>query len=176
MVPIETERLLLREWHENDLQDLLELLQDERVAKCSGGRTILDVDDCRNSLHCFMKSGLSWAISLHSSDKVIGFIGIDNISLDKNHDHLNSCYIGYTINTDYWNKGFATEATKALIKHLLEIEQRDEIWTSHYNFNSQSKRVIEKCGFIYRFSKEKSLKTLDGKIVQELCYSITKQN
>ena len=50
----------------------------------------------------------------------------------------------------------------------------DLIWCGHFDFNSKSKRVIEKCGFKYRFQKIEKLKLLDNKEVTTLYYNIFK--
>ena len=51
----------------------------------------------------------------------------------------------------------------------------DVIWCGHFDFNNNSKRVIEKCGFKYKFSKVDKLHLLDNKEVTTLFYSITKE-
>lgn len=48
------------------------------------------------------------------------------------------------------------------------------IWTSHYDFNIRSKRVINKCGFQHKFNKSTTVKVLDNRIVTELFYCIIK--
>jgi [ribosomal protein S5]-alanine N-acetyltransferase len=50
----------------------------------------------------------------------------------------------------------------------------DLIWTSHYDFNAKSKRVIDKCGFDYKFIRDKTVKVLENRTVTELFYSLTK--
>ncbi len=41
------------------------------------------------------------------------------------------------------------EAVKAVIQYLFETEKLDFIMVGHFDFNRQSARVIEKCGFEY---------------------------
>ena len=48
----------------------------------------------------------------------------------------------------------------------------DLIWCGHYDFNNNSKRVIEKCGFKYKFTRKKILERLDNIEVNVLYYSI----
>lgn len=75
---------------------------------------------------------------------------------------------------DFWGYGYATEATQALIKNLFQFCDLDLIWTRHYDFNTRSRKVIDKCGFTYEFSRQKNLRALDDKSVNELFYKITK--
>lgn len=50
----------------------------------------------------------------------------------------------------------------------------DLIWCGHFDFNSNSKRVSEKCGFKYKFTKDEKLSLLDNKEVKTLYYNILK--
>jgi len=52
----------------------------------------------------------------------------------------------------------------------------DLIWCGHFDFNLKSKRVVEKCGFHYRFNKEVTLKLLGDKVVTEWFYNISKSD
>ena len=45
----------------------------------------------------------------------------------------------------------------------------------HFDFNERSKRVIEKCGFNFKYRKEKKLTLLDNKEVIALFYNISKE-
>lgn len=55
--------------------------------------------------------------------------------------------IGYWIGKDYWGRGFATEAARALISHGFRVGRFDEITCGHFHDNPASRRVIEKLGF-----------------------------
>lgn len=174
MVIIETSRLILRPWNENDLLDFHEFMSDERVGKCAGTSVITDIEISKECINSYIKHNLSYAIVLKCSNKVIGSIGMDVIAPDDSIADLNQRYIGYTIHPNYWGCGYATEATQLLIKYLFESCDLDLVWTSHYDFNARSKKVIDKCGFTYEFSREKTLKAMGDKCVNELFYKITK--
>lgn len=173
---IYTNRLILRPWNVNDISDFHEFMCDKKVAECSGGNIITDIEVSKECLDNYIKCDLSYAIVLKRSNKVIGSIGMDIVTPDKNYSNLNQRYIGYTIHPDYWGYGYATEVTKGLIKYLFEICNLDLIWTSHYDFNIKSRNVIGKCGFTYEFRGKKKLKSLGGKSVEELFYKITKSD
>jgi ribosomal-protein-alanine N-acetyltransferase len=57
--------------------------------------------------------------------------------------------IGYVLSKDYWGQGLMPEAVKAVIDWLFEEEKLDFIMVGHFDWNNQSRRVIEKCGFQY---------------------------
>lgn len=171
---IETDRLILREWKNDDYLDLHEFVSDDRVGENAGCPVVKDIEESKNIIKTYILYNQSYAIVLKSENKVIGSIGMDDIAPDKELKNLKQRYIGYTINSKYWGNGYASEAAKSLIKHLLEELNLDLIWCSHYDFNNKSKRVIEKCGFTYKFSRDVKLKALENKEVNELFYNLYK--
>ena len=60
------------------------------------------------------------------------------------------------------------EAVKAVIDNLFHVEKLDFLLISHYAFNQQSRRVIEKCGFQY--IKTIELKTRYNTVEPTLVY------
>lgn len=171
---INGDRLILRPWNKNDILDFHEFMCDERVGECSGTNVITDIEVSKKCLSNYIDCNLSYAIVLKELNKVIGSIGMDISTPDEKFAKLKQRYIGYTIHPDFWGYGYATEAAQALIKYLFESCDLDLIWTSHYDFNTRSRRVIAKCEFTYEFSRTKNLRALGGKSVNELFYKITK--
>jgi Acetyltransferases, including N-acetylases of ribosomal proteins len=55
--------------------------------------------------------------------------------------------IGYVISNDYTGNGYATQATKGLIKFLFENTNIDVLNATALTYNAPSNRVIQKCGF-----------------------------
>ena len=65
------------------------------------------------------------------------------------------------------------EAAREVIRYLFQEEKLDFLLISHYDFNNQSRRVIEKCGFGYL--KTISLQTRYGTTEKTLVYLLTKE-
>lgn len=172
MNTIETDRLILRDWKIDDYLDFYEFASDERVAECAGYSTVKDIEESKNSIKLYISSNQSYAIQLKSENKVIGSIGMDDIAPINELKNLKQRYIYFTISSKYWGKGYAPEAFKFLIKYLFEEQNMDLIWSSHYDFNLQSKKVIEKCGLNYKFSYEKTIRALDTKSTKVLYYNL----
>jgi hypothetical protein len=57
-----------------------------------------------------------------------------------------ACWIG----EPHWGRGFATEASQALIDHVFADEDVLVLWCSNRPSNVRARRVIEKCGFQFR--------------------------
>lgn len=174
MNSIETNRLIIRSWEFDDYVDMYELNSDEKVNPNAGCSVVKDIEVIKNSLKLLVSNKLSFAIVLKSENKVIGSIGMDEIIVDESLKDLNQRYIGYRLNSNYWGKGYATESVECFINYLFENLHLDLIWTSHYDFNYKSKRVIEKCKFNYKFTRNKKVKALENRSVLELFYSLNK--
>ena len=80
---------------------------------------------------------------IYLEDTLVGFIGI---SKDSSRASL-GYEIGYSILTDYHNRGIASEAVLAYVDHLLENTPIDIISARSLLENKASQRVLEKCGF-----------------------------
>ena len=61
--------------------------------------------------------------------------------------------IGYWIGRPFWGRGYVPEAVKALLSLYFALGA-ERIWCAHAEGNDKSRRVIEKCGFSYRFSAD----------------------
>ena len=91
-------------------------------------------------------------------------------------DENNIFTTGYWGNVDYLGQGYATEMTQGVLKYAFEKHGAEKIVISYYDDNVPSRRVIEKCGFDFVETKQKSHKCcLDGTMMDEHCYAMTKQ-
>lgn len=174
MQRIYTERLVLREWKETDFKDLYEYAKSDLVGPNAGWKPHQDENESKEIIQLFIESKDTYAIELCSENKVIGGIGLHDRKPDEILSHLRQKEIGYVLNPKYWGNGFVPEAVNGLLKFGFEELNLDLIWCGHYDFNHNSKRVNEKCGFKYRFDKKVVLERLDGKEVTSLYYNIYK--
>ena len=55
--------------------------------------------------------------------------------------------LGFVLGKAYWGQGFMPEAVRAIMNYLFNELDLDFLLCGHYDFNEQSKRVQEKCGF-----------------------------
>ena len=84
-----------------------------------------------------------WAILLNGNDEPIGAIDVVGVSEDNK-----TATIGYVLSYNYWNKGYATEALKEVIKYLFD-NGFNVIEAEHHIDNIASGKVVEKCGMKY---------------------------
>ena len=148
-VTLKTNRLLLRPWRETDLQDFYNYTSVDGVGQMAGWTPHKDLAESRRILEHFIENKKTFALEYQG--KVIGSIGIE----EYNEEHypelanISGREIGYVLSKDYWGQGLMPEAVKAVIKYLFDVVKLDFILVGHFDWNKQSARVIEKCGFRY---------------------------
>lgn len=172
---IETERLLLRKWKLSDYKDMFEYAKSDLVGPNAGWTPHKNIDESKDIIKSFIESNEVLAIELKSENKVIGGIGLHDRKPDNSIETLKQKEIGYVLNPEYWGNGYIPEAVKSLIKFGFSELDLEYIWCSHFEDNLRSKRVIEKCGFRFKFKKNEIKELLCGKEVVSLYYNINKK-
>lgn len=171
---METKRLILREWKEEDYLDLYEYAKCESVGPRAGWMPHKDPDESREIVKMLMAEG-SFAIVLKEENKVIGSIAVHNRRPKQVDVALDQREIGYCLNPSYWGNGYMPEATFEMIRYCFVELNLDVLWIAHHIDNHNSKRVIEKTGFNYRFQGDAILERLNNKKVTNRYYSLTRE-
>lgn len=167
-----TDRLILREFKEDDLDDFYSYAKNPNIGSNAGWKPHESMEESREILQNFIKGKEVWAIIDKNNNRVIGSIGLHNDE-KRNNDKVKM--LGYVLDEAYWGKGLMTEAAKRVIKHAFEDLNLDLVSVNHYPFNIGSKKVIQKCGFQYEGTLRLARKIYDGRIYDSLCYSLTKE-
>lgn len=147
---IETERLILRAFEMKDLDDFFEYASVAGVGEMAGWHHHENKEISLSILKMFIEQDKTFAICLKENNKVIGSLGIEKYGME---DALTEFFnyrgreIGYVLSKDYWGKGIMPEAVKAVIDYLFNEQDLDFLTCGYYDFNEQSKRVQQKCGF-----------------------------
>lgn len=171
---METGRLILRAFTENDVEDIYEYASDEEVAAFlvwDPHKTRDDTYDFLNmSKEIFHNSdNIDWGIELKEEGKLIGAISI------RKWNDANRCGdIGYVLSKKYWNKGFATEALRAVIRYGFEKLNVNRLEAHCDEINSASYRVMEKAGMKYEGTLRQKV-FIKGKFLNIRFYSILKE-
>lgn len=166
-------RVRIRRWTSSDLDDLYKLCSAPEVFYYGGGTTsFTDITQAKDLLNTWTEKPSAFAVVLKESDEVIGNIGYELVDHDSTFNAGHQLEFGFSIHPDYWNKGYATEALMMMLDVLSNEAQTYCVWVSHYDYNPSSKRVIEKCGFEYSFSKMKRLKAVEDRSVELLFYQL----
>jgi ribosomal-protein-alanine N-acetyltransferase len=147
---IETERLILRPFKKSDLQDFNEYASVPGVGEMAGWGHHETIEKTQEILDMFIREDKTFAIVLKNNNKVIGSLGVEKYGLEDKLTEFNGYYgreIGYVLSKDYWGQGIMPEAVTAVINYLFNDLNLDFLTCGYYEFNNQSKRVQEKCGF-----------------------------
>ena len=147
---IETERLTLRPFEQSDLDDFYEYASVEGVGEMAGWKHHENKEKSQSILDLFITEDKTFAIVLKENNKVIGSLGVEEYGMEQALSEFfdyQGREIGYVLSKDYWGKGLMPEAVKAVIDYLFNVQKLDFLTCGYYEFNNQSKKVQEKCGF-----------------------------
>lgn len=161
-VILESDRLIIRSWKKEDLEDFYEYAKVDGVGQMAGWNPHTSIQESEKILSSFIEGKNEFALELKENHKVIGSLGLEKLSISLNNSYENYIgrEIGYVLSKEYWGKGLMPEAVKRVIKYCFEEEKYDFLICSHFVTNNQSKKVIEKCGF--RFVKENTITAMNG--------------
>ncbi|MFA7108441.1 MAG: GNAT family N-acetyltransferase [Sphaerochaetaceae bacterium] len=151
---IETDRLILRPWKESDAEDLYEFAKDPRVGPITGWPVHTKVEQSREIIKDILSKEGTFAVILKSENTLVGDIAImvgNNTNLGLPEDEAE---IGFWLGVPYWGRGIIPEAVKKLLSYGFETLHLNKIWCGYFDGNVKSKRVQEKCGFIYHHTNE----------------------
>lgn len=175
-INIKTERLLLRQFQMDDVEDMLaNWIADPRVQGEYGEPTYEASLNVIKLLDMWIQNydevpSYRWAIVLNETNVCIGQIGFCCIYLD---DRI--AEVEYCIGREFWNKGYASEALNAVIKHTFDNTDFVKLEAFYRNKNVKSGGVLRKANMkivsnVRRFELKNELPK--GKI----CYAIYKED
>ena len=145
MKHIQTERLLLRDFEEHDWQAVHNYAVDPEVVRYMewGPNT---EEETRNFIMRKIanqkekpRSSYSLAIILRDKDTLIGGCKVHTSNIRNREGE-----IGYCLNRFYWNQGYATETSQALLGFGFKELNLHRIWATCDTENPSSERVLEK--------------------------------
>lgn len=169
---ITTERLLLRPFMLSDGEAMLKnWIADEKIQSMYCEPIYSTKDEVRKLLCQYIdnyskKDYYRWAIVLRENGECIGQIAFFLVDSENHFAEIEYCVGG-----QYQRRGLATEATKAIIRFGFEQIGLHKIQICHKSNNIASKRVIEKCGFVYEGTLRDYFYT-DGNYVGRCYYSL----
>ncbi|MBT1175167.1 GNAT family N-acetyltransferase [Bifidobacterium sp. LC6] len=162
---IETERLLLRSWKVNDEAEAASLFRyasDPEIGLLCGWPPHTSVEGSMNDIRNILAVENNWAITIKDNgDEPVGSIALKPVShytIDpvEADDALRERYgkylgdnameLGYWIGRQFWGNGYMPEALNAVLGYALDTLHKDAVWGGHYRENTQSGRVMAKCG------------------------------
>lgn len=151
---LETKRLLLRPWKEEDAEELYHYAKDPRVGPIAGWPVHTSIEQSRQIIKDVLSAEETYAVVLKGEKALVGSIGLligekSNLDISKEEGE-----IGYWIGVSYWGQGLIPEAVDELIRHGFIDLNLKTIWCGYFDGNEKSRRVQEKCGFQYHHTEK----------------------
>ncbi|KPJ63805.1 hypothetical protein AMJ44_13940 [candidate division WOR-1 bacterium DG_54_3] len=143
---LETKRLILRKMTLEDTSDLLHIFSDPRVMQSFGGelfdRHRMERWVRRNLAHQEKYGYGLFSVILKAEDTLVGDCGLEHMEVDGQPE----VEMGYDMRSDYWGRGFATEAAGAVRDFALQQLRLPRVISLVRPENVASRRVAEKIG------------------------------
>jgi len=154
MMMMETQRLILRPWRVSDALDLYTFASDPRVGPVAGWPVHTSVEHSLSVIEGVLSKPETYAVVLKSEGRAVGSIGLmagggSNIGLP-----ADEAEVGYWIGVPFWGRGLIPEAVDEIVRRGFEDMDLNKIWCGFFEGNDKSRRVQEKCGFVYHHTNE----------------------
>ena len=145
---LETERLVLRQFREEDLEAFLAYRNEPQVAKYQGWdipypreKALEFIEEMKAKSHTVTDDWFQAAIALNVSGEAIG----DCAFCIKSEENL--AVIGYSLASAHWGHGYATEALRRLLGYLFEERGVHRVIADTDAENVASWKTLERLGF-----------------------------
>jgi RimJ/RimL family protein N-acetyltransferase len=149
---LETERLMLRQFTPDDVENLVELDSDPQVMRyINGGRPTPREEIEGRELPAFLEyyarsDGYGfWAAVEKATGEFIGWFHLR----PRADGAADEPELGYRLRRSAWGKGYATEGSRALIEKAFTDLGARRVWAETMVVNTASHRVMEKAGLKY---------------------------
>jgi RimJ/RimL family protein N-acetyltransferase len=146
MIILTTERLALRQYTLDDAPFVLDLLNTPDWIANIGDRGVRTLEDARNYIEekylaQYTELGFGSYVSvLKGTETIVGTCGLYK---RPNLDHFD---IGFALLPKYENKGYAFEASSALMNHARTKLEMETIYGITLPTNKASQRLLQKLG------------------------------
>ncbi len=147
---LRTDRLILRRFMEKDMEALFLILSDKEANEFLPWYPAEDLADAKRFYEeryvqeYAQNKAYVYAICLRSDDYPIGYM---HVSMEEAHD------FGYGLRKEFWNRGIATEAGRAVIAQLRN-DRLPYMTATHDVNNQRSGAVMRNVGMKYMYSYE----------------------
>jgi ribosomal-protein-alanine N-acetyltransferase len=149
-IPLETDRLILRRFTFEDADAMFHTwASDEDVPRYMRWDAHKTVDETENAIAAWLgnyekKDFYLWALAIKETNAPIGTLGMFCVN------SADMCYeVAYSLGKGYWNKGYMTEALKAVLVFGLKTIGINRIEAYHSINNPASGKVLQKSGMKY---------------------------
>lgn len=154
---LETERLILRKFTENDIEAILEIYKDPEVNTFLPWFPIETMEEAKTlyeeayAREYRKPRGYRYAVCLKNDNVPVGYV---HVSTDESYD------LGYELRKEFWHKGIMTEAAEAVVRQLRE-DGFSYITATHDVRNTHSGDLMRRLGMNYQYTYEEQWQPKD---------------
>lgn len=175
LIPLHTERLLLRDFQESDLPVMFALMSDPIFMRYEGlpdseeqTRTRLELN--LSSIQAEPRKEFRLVITQPPENQMIGYV-----SLRLNHADISEWEIGWGVAPARWGQGIASEAARAVLRFAFDTLNVNRVVAFCHVDNTASWRVMEKIG-MQREGRLREQRWLNGEKFDEYLYAILRSD
>ena len=175
---LETERLILRKGTLNDAKQIYENYgRDPLVSKYVVWNTHKSIEDAIDLMKKWEESyekltSYKWVVIEKETNTIIG-----SITAVKVDEINNTIALGYCYGSNWWNKGYATETLKRVIKFFFEEVKVETIYANHLTSNIASGKVMKNAGMTFEGTlRNRMIDKVSNKPMGLESYSIIKED
>ena len=153
-IHLETDRLLIRDLTEQDIDGIFVLDSDPEVHRYLGNKPITKKEEALHYIEGVKKQYKErrigrWAVEIKETGEFTGWCGLRLYS-DYTFNNLTNFHdIGYRLQRKFWGKGYATEASKACLQYAWNTMKLDTVYGITEKGNEASHNVLLKIGLNY---------------------------
>lgn len=178
MIYLETERLILRDYREDDFDEYFRLKTDEKTMYYLQDIQLFSKEEADEDFQMVLED-------MKKLDRKFYFL---HMELKESHEQVGS--VGYTVTDNtpagklvhagyftypkFWGNGYTTEALKKVLEFVFTEHDVYRVTTGCLTENVGSERVMQKCGLI-KEAEHVDYEWHDGKMKTRLEYRLLKQ-
>lgn len=170
MPTLETERMILRNIVESDIDDIYEYGRDPRVGPAASWKPHESREETQTVMEqIFLNKPFIFGMVLRETGHIVGTLGMMS---DPHRENKHSLMLGYGIASRYWGLGLMTEAVRAVVDFVFQNPEIELITAYSFDFNTRSHRVLEKNGFQFEGLLPGGETRYDGQYFDLRCFSL----
>ncbi len=168
------DEIVLRPWSEDDASQLAVIANNKKISDNlrDGFPFPYSLQDAINWLKIVVPANyppLYFAVTLN--EKLVGSIGL----VSKTDIYRKNFEVGYYIAEDYWGRGIATKAIKAVTSYAFKDFDIIRVYAEPFSDNTGSRRALEKAGFSHEATFRRNV-IKNGAIKDSSIYSVLKED
>lgn len=168
-----SERLFLRPVTLSDAPAVYAYSKDEQVGPNAGWKPHESIEETIAILkEIFVGQEGVFGLVLRETGCLIGTAGLIG---DPKRENDQTRMLGYALAREYWGMGLMTEAVQALLRYGFVGLGLDLVSAYCYPHNSRSRRVLQKCGFVYEGRLRLCERLYNGQVLDNECYALERR-